>query len=145
MLIEDEGIKFASLLNPLLNEPCYHRVPEQQNSGCFFQEGSHFSLHLIPFKYLNFTEVFSQFWSVQEGNQAAGRHSAITWRSWKKIKNLEKWIIVRGISLFSATPGQSSNLKTNLEKRTKKNSIYLQRMRGKNSLASYRSFQAINQ
>lgn len=59
-------------------------------------------------------------------------------------KNLEKWIIVRGISLFSATPGQSSNLKTNLEKRAKKNSINLQRMRGKNSLASSRSFQTIN-
>lgn len=59
-------------------------------------------------------------------------------------KNLEKWITVRGISLFSATPTQSSNLKTNLEKRTKKNSIYLQRMRGTSSLASYRSFQSIN-
>lgn len=59
-------------------------------------------------------------------------------------KNLEKWIIVRGISLFSATPGQSSNLKTNLEKRTKRNSINLQRKRGKNSLASSRSFQTIN-
>lgn len=59
-------------------------------------------------------------------------------------KNVEKWIIVRGISLFSATAGKSSNLKTDLEKSTKKNGIYLQRMRGKSSLASYRSFQTIN-
>lgn len=97
------------------------------------------SPHLNTWILLRF---FSQFWPVQEGNQAVERHSAILWRSWKN-KNLEKWIIVRGISLFLATPAQSSNLKTNLEKRTKKNSIYLQRMRGKSSLALYRSFQSI--
>lgn len=62
----------------------------------------------------------------------------------KTRKNLQEWINVRGISLFSATPRQSSNLITNLEKRTKKNSIYLQRTRGKSSLASYRSFQTTN-
>lgn len=45
--------------------------------------------------------------------------------------------------VFSNT-GQSNNLKTNLEKMTKKTSIYLQRARGKSSLASYRSFQIIN-
>lgn len=61
----------------------------------------------------------------------------------RERKNVGKWIIVRGISLFSATPGKSSNLKTNLEKRIKKNSIYLQRIGGKSSLASYRSFQTI--
>lgn len=119
-------------------------IPTEPLSNRTTVDASHFSLHLTSVKYLDFTEVFSQFWPEQEGNQAVERHSAIIWRIWKKIKNLGKWIIVRGISLFSATPGQSSNLKTNLEKMTKKNSIYLQRMRGKSSLASYRSFQTIN-
>lgn len=127
-------------MNHVPTEPPSNRTTVDASS----REGFHFSLYLTPFKYLDFTEVFFTILTSarrESGCRKAFSHPLKELEEQERIwKNGSLW---EGISLFLATPAQSSNLKTNLEKRTKKNSIYLQRMRGKSSLALYRSFQSI--
>lgn len=81
-------------------EPQSNRTTKDASS----REGSHFSLHLTPFKYLDFTEVFNNSDQCKMKNQAAERHSAIIWRSWKNKKESGKMDhCERDLPVFSNT------------------------------------------